>query len=324
MLFDRSDRLRMKFTGPKAADSLTGLVTNDVLALQAGEGQYACALTPKGRVIADVRILAIGAGETESESLLVDTNPAAGPGFAAMIRKYVNPRLAKYADVTTDTACLTLAGAAAAGLLEALGASAEAIADVRDGAMFTHRATWIATHPVRVARVPDLGSVFDLHLNRSVSDEIVQRLVTDGAVLSDAAEWHRRRVVATRPEWGIDFDENTLAQEANMDALDAISYRKGCYTGQETVARVHFRGHVNRTLRRVMYPDGVHPARGTPLLTEDLTAVGDARSVAASDDGSLVGIAMLRRETADGASLVWRADDGRDHRVIVTNEAASD
>jgi glycine cleavage system aminomethyltransferase T len=100
LLFDRSARLRMQFTGPKAAESLTGLVTNDVLALCGGDGEYACALTPKGRVIADVRILAIAGDDGTVQSLLVDSNAAAGVGFAAMIRKYVNPRLARYADIS--------------------------------------------------------------------------------------------------------------------------------------------------------------------------------------------------------------------------------
>ena len=63
--------------------------------------------------------------------------------------------------------------------------------------------------------------------------------------------WDIARVEAGRPEWGIDMDDNTIPQEANFDALHAISYTKGCYVGQETVARVHFRGHVNKHLRGV-------------------------------------------------------------------------
>ncbi len=316
----------MRFTGEKAAESLTGLVTNDVLSLRGGDGQYACALTAKGRVIADVRILAIGADESDGAALLVDTNAAAGPGFAAMIRKYVNPRLARYTDIAAATACLTLVGASAPDLLITLGASASALGEVRDGGAFTHRSTSVAGYPVRVVRVPDLGTapVFDLHMDHAAREDVTRILVAGGAKIQGEAEWDRRRVVATRPEWGRDFDENTLAQEANMDALGAISYRKGCYTGQETVARVHFRGHVNRTLRRVMYPDGVSPAVGAPILASDAVPVGDARSSARSDDGTLVGIAMLRREVTDGASLIWRRDDGHDHTVIVTSAVDAD
>ena len=113
LLVDRSSRLRMRFSGEKAAESLTGLVTSDVLALAPGKGQYGAALTPKGKVIADVRIFA-----TEG-NLLVDTNGTAGPGFVSMIRKFVNPRLAKYEDVSAQSQDLGLFGGGAKSLLPA-------------------------------------------------------------------------------------------------------------------------------------------------------------------------------------------------------------
>jgi folate-binding protein YgfZ len=128
-------------------------------------------------------------------------------------------------------------------------------------------------------------------------------------------------VIAGRPEWGVDMDENTLAQEANMDALQAISYKKGCYTGQETVARVHFRGHVNRTLRRVRHADGTEPAIGTALASHDGSVVGDTRSSALDDQGQRIGIAMVRREVGDAAVLRWTGDDASTHDVIVTGVA---
>ena len=117
------------------------------------------------------------------------------------------------------------------------------------------------------------------------------------------------------------MDESTLAQEANMDALQAISYKKGCYTGQETVARVHFRGHVNRTLRSVSYLDGVLPDAATVLVSAESTAVGDARSSARIGDGQAIGIAMLRREVTDGAALSWVGADGSSHPVRVVGGA---
>lgn len=313
----------MQFTGPKAAESLTGLVTNDVLALRGGDGVYACALTTKGRIIADVRILRIAGDDDTTQTLLVDANPAAGVGFATMIRKYVNPRLARYADVTSSTSCLTLVGESALELLRGTGAANEAIDDVSSGPAFTHRLLDMSGVAARLVRVPDLGTddTFDLHCDRDAAAALLAVLTAHGARADDAAEWHRLRVIGARPEWGIDMDEGTLAQEANMDALNAISYQKGCYTGQETVARVHFRGHVNRTLRRVMYEDGAIPAVSTPLLMTDGAAVGDARSGAVADDGSAVGIAMLRREVGDGAELTWMAGDDRMSRARVLGVA---
>jgi tRNA-modifying protein YgfZ len=326
LLFDRSARMRMHFTGPKAAESLTGLVTNDVLALLGGDGAYACALTAKGRIIADVRILAVGGESGSVESFLVDTNAAAGVGFAAMIRKYVNPRLARYSDITATTACLTLVGADALALIGRCARDAAPLEDIRTGSAYTHRELCLGDSAARVVRVPDLGESesFDIHCASGAADAVMVTLIAAGAQRATDDEWHRRRVIAGRAEWGIDMDESTLAQEANMDALQAISYKKGCYTGQETVARVHFRGHVNRTLRIVRYGDQVVPPAGVSLMTDDATTIGDARSSAIDDTGAMIGLAMLRREVSDGASLSWRDDSGSAHAVTVVGAADAD
>lgn len=323
-LFHRRDRLLMQFTGPKAAESLTGLVTNDVLALQGGDGLYACALTPKGRIIADVRIIAVSGDDGAVTSLLADTNAAAGTGFAAMIRKYVNPRSAKYLDLSPSSTCLTLTGDGALALLTTLDCNAALLTPLAEAMPFTHRAIALAGVAVRIVRIPDLAETpaFDLHVGNMDADALQQRLVDAGAVMGDMQEWHRRRVLADRPEWGVDMDEGTLAQEANMDALHAISYRKGCYTGQETVARVHFRGHVNRTLRRVRYVGDSLPAVGTPLVGADDATVGDARSSALVDGRSGVGIAMLRRAVGAGAALRWMDANGTAHEAEVIGAAA--
>lgn len=322
LLFDRSTRLRMRFTGAKAGEALTGLVTNDVLALRGGDGLYACALTPKGRIIADVRIFAMPALEgTAVDTYEVDANAAGGPGFAAMIRKYVNPRLAKYSDVSAAQACLTLSGPGALALVRALGAGTAAVDALAAAAPFTHRTLALAGTSVRVARVPDLGArdTVDLVCDADAGATLADAAVAAGAVRGDDATWHRLRVLAGRPEWGMDMDEGTLAQEANMDALDAISYRKGCYTGQETVARVHFRGHVNRTLRRVQYGDLTAPGHDTELRDASDAVVGAARSTAVDDAGVLVGLAMIRREVTEGTPLLWRDADGAVHALHVSD-----
>ena len=88
LYFDRSDRMRIRISGPKAAELVTGMVTNDVSSLEPGEGQYAAALTAKGKIVADLRIFAL------EEGLLVDTSAAAALGWKEMVRKYINPRIA--------------------------------------------------------------------------------------------------------------------------------------------------------------------------------------------------------------------------------------
>jgi folate-binding protein YgfZ len=305
-LVDRSARLRMVVGGVQAAETLTGLLTNDVSALRPGAGQYAAALTPKGKVIADVRLFA------RPDDLLLDTSANAGPGLTAMLRKYVNPRLAKFADISATVRSVGLYGprshSVLASVLSAEGSAAAAVSVLRDLAIYHHLAFDVLGASVMVARVPDLGGEgFDCFVPAGIAEAFSARLVQAHAspVGLDAAEI--ARVEAGRPLWGIDMDASTLAQEANLDALDGISYTKGCYTGQETVARVHFRGHVNRHLRGVQ--SAVAIPSGAELRDGDMP-VGDVRSSVVSPRLGPIAIAMLRHEVEPGTEITARWEGG--------------
>jgi folate-binding protein YgfZ len=131
--------------------------------------------------------------------------------------------------------------------------------------------------------------------------------VAAGATPAGLEAWDIARVEAGRPEWGVDMDDNTIPQEANFDALHAISYTKGCYVGQETVARVHFRGHVNKHLRGVRAA-GIEPIHsGATLHDESGTQVGDVRSAVRSPRLGAIALAMIRREVEPGAALIARS-----------------
>jgi len=150
MLVDRSLRGRMRFDGSKAAEMLTGLVTNDVLALSPGHGQYAAALSPKGRIVADVRIFA------RTDHLLVDVPPRARSGWEALVRKYINPRVVPYLDVAAEMRQLVIAGVAARAILGgAAGLVREALAGL---APYSHLDAEIAGRPVMIVRTPDLAA----------------------------------------------------------------------------------------------------------------------------------------------------------------------
>ncbi len=305
-LVDRSARLRMLVGGSQAVETMTGLLTSDVGALKPGMGQYAAALTAKGKVIADVRLFARG------DDLLIDTSAAAAPGFTAMIRKFVNPRLARYADVSTVLRSIGVFGPRAhhvlANVLHAEGAVAAAVTALRGLADYHHLAFNFAGANLFIARVPDLGGEgYDIFVPVEIAELLWSNLARAAAkpVGRDATEI--ARVEAGRPLWGLDMDDNTLAQEANFDALEGISYTKGCYTGQETVARVHFRGHVNRHLR------GVQSAAPIPAGAELFDAEksnGHMKSSVVSPRCGPIGLAMLRREVETGAELIARWDGG--------------
>jgi len=292
---NRSDRLRMLFTGEKATESLTGLVTNDVSSLTVGRGQYAAALTNKGKILADVRIFATEGG------LLVDANAAAGAQWAAMVKKFVNPRLAKYQDISQQSGDVGVFGPNALEVVRAVFSGNEIPGDLGN---YGHMIVSFADTSMMLARVPEFGvDGYDIIGPRELMDELYANFVNAGAI-EDANEALRlARIEAGRPEWGIDMDDSMLAQEMDMDRLDAISYTKGCYTGQETVARVHYRGHVNRLLRGLRFSDTIAPPPGTPLTDAEDREVGTVKSGAVSPRLGAIALALLRREIEPGSTV---------------------
>jgi folate-binding protein YgfZ len=299
LVIEREDRRRWRVSGPNAMDVLNGLVTNDVSKLSPGGGCYAAALTAKGKVIADLRILA------RPGAYVVDTSGAAGTGWAEVLRKYVNPRLARYEELTDRTADLAVAGARAAAVIAAV-FDMDA-ARIESFAQHAQTELPLAGDVRLVARTPETGaSAYDLLVPSDERARVFALLTEAGAVPASLTTWEVRRIAAGWPVWGKDMDENTLAQEASLDSFAAISYDKGCYTGQETVARVHFRGHVNRYLRRIRYSaDAAVPARAG-LFDAAGKAVGDIRSSAVSTVDGGVAIAMVRREVTAPATLEAR------------------
>jgi tRNA-modifying protein YgfZ len=291
-LVDRTARGRWQFSGARAAETLTGLVTNDVVALVPGQGQYAAVLTPKGKIIADVRILRL------ADALVVDVPVLASPGFTETIKKYVNPRVTPYEDQTATTCALGVFGTLAA----------RAVAVVTGTGMETLQALptygHVAASSALIVRVP-LG--FEIIAPADQRESTTQRLLAAGAIACSAATWDIVRVESGIPEWGIDIDDTTIPQEANLDEMDAISYTKGCYTGQETVARIHFRGHVNRHLRGLRFaPQETLPPERASLFDAEAKPVGDIRTVVCSPRLGAIALAMVRREVEPGGTVTAR------------------
>ena len=302
-LFDRSHRGRVRVTGDKASEMVAGLVTNDVAGLVPGQGCYAAALTAKGKIIADVRIF------IEEGSVLVDAPPRASAAWAAMVRKFINPRLAPHVDESASLCDLGVFGMNARNIVAALtNAQAPALTAL---APYAHVTVDIGGEKVLVVSAPDLGvEGFDLIVPASRFEGLWERAVQAGAVPAGLDAWEIARVEAGRPEWGIDIDDTTIPQEANFDELHAISYTKGCYVGQETVARLHFRGHVNKHLRGIRSTTLDAPPQGATLHDAAGMQVGDVRSSVRSPRLGGIAMAMIRREVEPGAALVARWVDG--------------
>ena len=310
MLVDRTVRGRMRLDGPKAAELLNGVVTNDVLTLSPGHGQYAAALSPKGRIVADIRIF------SRADHLLVDVPPRARVGWDALVRKYINPRVVPYLDIATEMRQLAIAGAAARSILgPAAGLTREALAGL---ASYSHLDAEIGGRPAMIARIPDLEAEgYELFFPADGFGAIWQRLIAGGATPGGLLAWEIARIENGRPEWGIDIDDTTIPQEANHDELHAISYTKGCYTGQEVVARIHFRGHVNRHLRGLVLGHSEPPPERANLLSLDGKQVGDVRSSALSPRMGAIALIMVRREIEMGSTIVVEGEGGTTQGRVV-------
>jgi folate-binding protein YgfZ len=311
IVVDRSYRGRLLVSGATAGETLTGLVTNDVLALGPGQGQYAAALTAKGKIVADLRIF------RDDDSYLVDCPPRASEGWMGMVRKYVNPRVAPYQDETATLRDLGVFGANARLVAGGMtGASSSALGVLPP---YAHVSVLIEGVRVLVARVPDLEvEGFEIFAPPQLYALLWERAIDAKATPAGLDVCEIARVEAGRPEWGIDIDESTLPQEANFEDLHAVSYTKGCYIGQETVARVHFRGHVNRHLRGLRTASADPPAPRALLFDATGKQVGDVRSTAASPRLGGIAIGMVRREIELGAALIARWDGG-ESRVDVSH-----
>jgi folate-binding protein YgfZ len=303
LFFDRSDRMRIRISGPKAAELVTGMVTNDVLSLVAGEGQYAAALTPKGKIVADLRIFAM------EDALLIDTPAAAASGWKEMVRKYVNPRVAPYHDVTSELSDIGVFGRSSRSIVSRMtGVDDRELSAL---APYSHITRPFGESTITIARVPEMDlDGFELFVRTEAVGALKTKVHAAGVSAGSSDTWEIARVEAGRPQWGADMDESTLPQEANFDELGAISYTKGCYIGQETVARVHFRGHVNRFLRKLRFVTRPAPPTGAELVDETGKVIGDIRSVALSPRFGGVALGMVRREILPGTTLQARWSGG--------------
>jgi tRNA-modifying protein YgfZ len=323
LLVDRSHRGRVRISGPKAAEMITGLVTNDVMSLAPGQGQYAAALTPKGKIVADVRIFALASSPTLSlstpaavDSLLVDAPTRAAAGWLDMVRKFINPRVAPYRDETDALGDLGVFGPQARRIVgDVTGVAGTVLSALPH---YAHVSAEVDGAAVTVARVPKLGvEGFELFGPASAGPALAARLLRAGAVRGGLAAWDLARIEAGRPEWGLDIDESTIPQEANFDELHAISYTKGCYVGQETVARVHFRGHVNRHLRGLRFATHTPPPFRAVLVDATGKPVGEVRSTAVSPQFGAIALAMVRREIAVGDSVAVRWESGETAASVI-------
>ena len=290
---DLSGRGSVAVTGPDAADLLHGLVTNEVRALRPGSGAHAALLTPKGRIRAELVVL-----RTAEEELLLDCEPALASPLVAILSGYVPFSRSTLEDRTASTGVLHVEGPSAEAILSAAGIA------LPPGAPWSHVATDAAGVPVRAVRLSRAGeSGFDLRSGRPDVGRLLDLLARHGARPTAPQVLEEGRIEAGIPRWGAELDETVLPNEAWLERT-AISYSKGCYLGQETVARLRTYGHVNRHLVALLLPLGSGAAPGD-VVRAGGEAIGTVTSaVDSARRGHRVALAYVKREhEAPGTSL---------------------
>lgn len=299
----------IELTGAGAVACFQGLLTNDVEKPGDGAFIYGALLTPKGMIVVD-------GWAARSGSRVRFTVPAEGRERAlGIFQRSIPPRLARFEDVSGALGVLRVAGAHSVAVLGAAGLpvppAPSRLIEKAGGEI-----------PVEIARAPDNAPfVFQITCAAGQREDLLQRLVAAGAHGASAAALELTRILAGWPRLASEIDEKTIPQEVRFDDIGGVSYTKGCYTGQETVSRLHFRGHANRLLRGLLFEHDppAAPASGWTAVTQDERDVGRVTSIAWLPDGGgsvlgrWIGLAIVRREVPSGA--VVRAA-GREARVV--------
>ncbi|MGH2853962.1 MAG: YgfZ/GcvT domain-containing protein [Solirubrobacteraceae bacterium] len=303
-LVDRSARGKLALTGIGAVEFLNGQVTNELAGLRSGEGRYAAFLTNKGKMLGDLRILAVGGtGDPEGppSELLLDTERVALQALFDTIRRYKIGYDVELHKRTLECGLLSLIGPGARACVAGLGEIPSEHAHI-PATEHAHMPATIGGAPVRLIATVD---GVDVLCESPGLDAVRAALLDAGAVPVSEAAAEIVRVEAGRPRYGVDVDEGTIPQEAGLNER-AVSFTKGCYVGQETVARLHWRGKPNRHLRGLRLSGPADP--GPPAATgEELRLgerpVGRLGSVVHSPRLGTIGLALVRREAAPGDTV---------------------
>ena len=276
--------------GPGAIDCLQGVLTNDLVAPGPGRLVYAALLTHKGMIVVDFWVM-IGV----DEAVLIA--PAEGHDAAVeTFRRSLPPRLAAVEDLSDTWRVQWLYG----DLVETALTEAHLVPPLGGPG---HVAPFgVLGAEVRVASATDTAPFVSMVAGPREPLEHYSTLLTEhGVTIGTPDDYHAARIMAGWPALGIEIGEKTLPQEVRFEAIEGVSYTKGCFIGQETVARVHFRGRTQKELRGIDWID-LQPLDGTDIANGD-RALGQVHSVLVLPDRR-IGLGMVRREADIGDTVI--------------------
>ncbi|HEU4737326.1 MAG TPA: folate-binding protein [Solirubrobacterales bacterium] len=291
-LLDRSDRGKLLLAGSEAAEYLQGQLTNDIEALAPGEGCYAALLDRKGHMQADMRVLRLA-----DDEIWVDVEPEALPAARRHLEMYKIGREVELEDVSESRSILSLIGPRSAELAGSPPLS-----------QFAHEKLTLAGIECLA-----VGAAMGIDLIAAAADRepLSAALAAAGAPAIDAAAAEIVRIETGTPRFGSEMDTATMPAEAGIVAT-AVNFEKGCYIGQETVARLHYKGKPNRHLRGLQLSA---PAEAGAPLARGEKEVGRLGGSCVSPVHGPIALAIVRREAEPGDELLV-GEDGVTARVV--------
>jgi len=294
VVFDMSTLGKLRITGGDRIAYLQGQLSQDIMPLQeAGCGAYSCLLKPTGQMLSDMVLFSTG------DAIVVLTPPQTRRTVQERLEQFVIMEDVEIEDITESHVLLHVAGPLSASRLEPFGVA---------GALplwYGREITWqeCPLYVVRTDRCGEQG--YDLLAPAESASELRQALLDAGVQPAGIEAFNVRRVEAGIPLFGVDMDESTIPLEAGLGER-AISFTKGCYTGQEVIHRIFSRGHTNRSLVGLRLLAEVLPPYGALISAGDRRDAGWVTSAVRSPSlGAVIALGYLRNEyTASGTGVV--------------------
>lgn len=295
-LFDFSFRAKLVLTGEDRVKFLHRILSNDIKNLTSGHGTYALLLNAQGHILADLRIYA------DDDRLWVDTDADLAGKAAAILRRYI---IADRVEIEPrQLSSVALQGPRSREIAQKLfGTRWEPLEQEMD-----HRLTDFSGQPARILRLSSTGEEgYEIWLEPAAAARFWESALVEGTAAGlvpcgiEALE--SLRIEAGIPRYGPDFGEDTLPLEAGL--LNALSFNKGCYIGQEIVERARSRGHVNWKLVGLHLDPGASMPQPGDAVIMDGKPVGEVTSACFSVTlGAPLALAYVRREVSEPGSTL--------------------
>jgi folate-binding protein YgfZ len=287
-LVDLSARGRIEVGGAEAVQFLNGLITNDVKTLAAGAWMLAAFPNVQGRLLAHARVARPG----EEISFLIDTEAATREKVFQTLQRFTLAGDFRVKDVTSETAQFSLQGAGAGAIIRSVLGDAFAPGGRQQQSVASY--AWGETGQLVVMHATHTGEDgYDLFCAAGGAADLWEALTSAGARAVGFDAFEVLRVEAGEPRHGLDVTDTNVVLEAGRD--DAVSYTKGCYIGQEIIARIHWRGHVAKRLAGLVLEDERAPGADAKVRSSDGKEIGRITSHVFSPRlGRRIALAVLK------------------------------